>query len=474
MGNGAQATLEDWGSPTASAIGLHELSAVADEVRDLVAAGQAHLALERVRDLHPADMGLIIAGLPGASREALLRVMSPETVAWMLQHMNPVEAGRVGARLGVRGLSFVLGQLHPQQALATLRRLPIRRARAVVETLDQAVVETLDQEMPEADLLAEEAGTAGALMVMEFPTVSIDDRVEAARESLSTLGPERRKFTHVFVVGADADLAGEIPLVDLALASGDTPVAEVSAPIVASVTAATAAEECARLRRHYNLTQLPVVEDGRLIGVVLGESLVSALVEQDTQQMLQVANVAGESADGPLSASIRTRLPWLTVNLATTFLAAATIAVFESTLAKAVVLAAFLPVVAGQGGIGGTQTLTLIVRGIALGELVGVTARRLLVREAVLGLLHGIWLGVLVAAIALLWKQNVGLAVVLGVAMLGNMVIAGFFGAGVPLFLRRVGVDPAVASAVVVTTATDVLGFLLFLGIASAAISLIV
>ena len=183
--------------------------------------------------------------------------------------------------------------------------------------------------------------------------------------------------------------------------------------------------------------------------------------------------MAGESIDGPLTASIRTRLPWLTVNLATTFLAAATVGLFESTLVQVVVLAAFLPVVAGQGGIGGTQTLTLIVRAIALGELVGIGARRLLAREAVLGLLHGVWLGVLVAVIAILWKQNLGLGLVLGVAMLGNMIIAGSVGAAVPLFLRRIGVDPAVSSAVVVTTFTDVFGFLLFLGIASASINLI-
>ena len=182
----------------------------------------------------------------------------------------------------------------------------------------------------------------------------------------------------------------------------------------------------------------------------------------------------GTGPDGPLLGSIRTRLPWLTINLATTFLAAFTVSLFESTLARVVVLAAFLPVVAGQGGIGGTQTLTLIIRAMALGELVGMRARRLLTRELILGLIHGMWLGVLVAVIAALWKQNLGLALVLGLAMLGNMAVAGVVGAGVPLLLRRIGVDPAVASAVVVTTATDVCGFLLFLGIASAAINLIV
>ena len=216
-----------------------------------------------------------------------------------------------------------------------------------------------------------------------------------------------------------------------------------------------------------------MVDGNKILGVILEESLLGATVEQDTRQMQQVANVAGETVDAPLSNSVRSRLPWLTVNLFTTFLAAATVALFESTLAKVVVLAAFLPVVAGQGGIGGTQTLTLIVRAMALGELVGVGARRLLAREAVLGILHGIWLGILVAVIAILWKQNLGLGLVLGVAMFGNMIIAGSVGAAVPLFLRQVGLDPAVASAVVVTTVTDVFGFLLFLGIASVSISLI-
>ena len=146
------------------------------------------------------------------------------------------------------------------------------------------------------------------------------------------------------------------------------------------------------------------------------------------------------------------------MNLDTAFLAAATVALFEPTLAQVVVLAAFLLVVAGQGGIGGTQTPTLIVRAIALGELVGIGARRLLLRRPFSGLIHGVWLGLLVAAIAILWKQNVGLGLVLGISMLGSMVIAVTVGAAVPLFLRHIGVDPAVASAVVVTTFTDVFG----------------
>lgn len=447
------------------AISLDKADEIASEVQELVKAGRENSAWELIRYLHPADMGSIVASLPRTSRDAMVRVMSPETVAWMLRQMNPVVAGRVGTRLGVQMLTFILSQVHPNQALATLRRIPFLRPREVTESLEQPLAAE--------EILAHEPDTAGSLMVTQLPAVDIDSLAEAARESLGALTENRDKLTYVYAIREGGDLVGQISMVDLALADNETLIRTITGSIVATVTVNTPVEECARLRRHYNLTQLPVIDGDRLIGAILAESLLSATVEQDTRQMQQVANVAGETVDGPLASSVRTRLPWLTVNLGTTFLAAATIALFESTLAQLVVLAAFLPVVAGQGGIGGTQTLTLIVRAIALGELVGVGARRLLVREASLGLLHGIWLGVLVAVVVTMWKQNLGLGLVLGVSMLGNMLIAGSVGAAVPLFLRRIGMDPAVASAVVVTTVTDVFGFLLFLGIASAFINLI-
>ena len=446
------------------AITLDEAAQIADEVKELIEAGEEHSAWELLQNLHPADIGTIIAGLPRASRDTIVSVMSPDTVAWILHQMNPVEAGRVATRLGSNILSFALAQAHPRQVLNVLDRLPVRRAREVAASLEP---------LESADMLDYAPDTAGDLMVGQTPTTHIDGLSGEAREVLRSLEDIRHKLTHLFLVGDDGELVGQVSVVELALAENDTPLREIASPLVATVTTDTPALECARLQRHYNVTQLPVTKDGHLVGVILAEHLLAATVELDTRQMQRVANVAGETVGGPLSSSIRTRLPWLMINLGTTFLAAGTVSLFESTLAQVVVLAAFLPVVAGQGGIGGTQTLTLIVRAIALGELVGIGAQRLLMREALLGLLHGVVLGVLVAVIALLWKQNPGLGLVLGLAMLGNMVIAGTVGAGVPLFLRRVGIDPAVSSAVVVTTFTDVFGFLLFLGIATASINLI-
>ena len=451
-------------APQQRPVSPQEASQIVREIHQLIRAGNAQSAWQSIQHLHPADIGSILGGLPRTSRHAMVRVMTPQTITSILRQMHPVEASRVGTRLGSQLLSSVLSQVQPREALETLRRLHTKPAQEVAQSLDPSV------ELP--DTLTHAQDTAGSLMVTRVPVVNLDADVRAARESLREQGEDRYKFTHVLVLDGDR-LVGHASLVDIALAEDGTPIQSITFPVLVTVEVDTFADECARLRRHYDITQIPVVKGDELLGVVLAESLLKATVDQDTRQMLRVANVGGESADGPLTNSIRARLPWLTVNLGTTFVSAATISLFESTLAQVVALAAFLPVIAGQGGIGGTQTLTLIIRAMALGELVGIGALRLLLREAALGALHGLWLGVLVAVIAIAWQQNLGLALVLGLSMFGNMALAGPVGAGIPLLLRRIGIDPALASAVIVTTFTDVVGFLLFLGIATTAISLI-
>ena len=282
------------------AISLDQAEEIAARVQELINAGRARSAWELIRHLHPADMGSIVVGLPRTSRDAMIQVMSPDTVAWMLRQMNPVQAARVGTRLGSRMLTFVLGQLRPHQAIATLRRLPIRRAHEVAESLEQPLDET--------EFLDYEADTAGSLMVEQVPSAHIDGMAESARDSLRTFDEIGYKLTHLFVTGDGDALVGQISMVDLALADNDTPIRAITSSLVATVTVDTPAEECARLQRHYNLTQLPVVDGDKILGVILAESLLGATVEQDTRQMQQVANVAGETVDGPLTSSVRTRL----------------------------------------------------------------------------------------------------------------------------------------------------------------------
>ena len=219
------------------AIWLNEAEDIAGRVHDLIRAGRVEPAWDLVRRLHPADMASILAGLSGMSRDALLRVMSPETVVWMLRQMNPVEAGRVGRRLGSHVLSSVLHEIHPQHALDTLRRLPSLRTREVIAALRRSGAE--------GDLLAHEPDTAGVLMADEFPAVPITDTVGTARDHLRALGDAGYGFTHILVLGDAEELVGQVSIVDLAVAGDETPLRTLSSALVATVTTDTPAEECA-------------------------------------------------------------------------------------------------------------------------------------------------------------------------------------------------------------------------------------
>jgi magnesium transporter len=324
-------------------------------------------------------------------------------------------------------------------------------------------------------LLEHPDDTAGGLMVPDYPVVRESLSAANALDRLRLMGSRAEDFGSVFVIDDDNKLVGTVSITRLALARPSTVIADLVQREFVSVRTDADQEESARLMERYNVNELPVLDqEGRLVGVILAEDMVDVVEEEATEDMYRMAGVAGERILGPLRTSLKNRLPWLYVNLATAFLAALVISLFESTISKVVALAVFLPIVAGQGGIAGTQTVTLVVRSMALGELRPRISTRLLLRESTLGLINGVLVGVVVGVIAFAWKGNPMLALVLCLAMLGNMVVAALAGAGVPLLLRSLNLDPAVSSSVFVTTFTDVLGFLLFLGLASVTVSFLI
>ncbi|MGB5049128.1 MAG: magnesium transporter, partial [Caldilineaceae bacterium] len=228
-------------------------------------------------------------------------------------------------------------------------------------------------------------------------------------------------------------------------------------------------EEVARLLARYNLLALPVVdEEDHLLGLVSVDDVVDVLEEEATEDIYRLAQVSGDAEIfSPIHRSVGNRLPWLVVNMGTAFLASSVVALFEGTIAQAALLAAFMPIVAGQGGNAGTQTMTIMIRSLALGELELRDTWRALLHEIIVGLIHGLVIGLCVGLIAWFWKGNAVLGMVIGAAMLGNLLVAAFAGVLIPMLLRWLNIDPALASGVFVTTATDVLGFGLFLGLAS-------
>jgi len=449
------------------ALDEEETEDIAEQIQYLIEQDNQQAAIELLSQFRPGDQGEVIEELPIETQQEILTTLPPEEAAEILEHLEPEDVVKVSEGVDSSVLSDILDEADSDITADILRQLPEEQAQDVLGEMEEAA-----EVIP---LLQYPDDSAGGRMILEYLVVKDYATTADTLDTLRQQEPEVKDIRSVFVVDAEEHLVGELSVARLALARPKTMVRDIMDSDIIFVTSETHQEECARVMEHYNLYQLPVVDkDRRLVGVIMSEDIIDVIEEEATEDMYKLAGIPGERVFGPLSISMRNRLPWLSINLITTFLAALVISIFESTIARVVTLAVFLPVVAGQGGIGGTQTLTLVVRSMALGEISRRGGFRLLGREISLGLIHGILLGVAVAVVAFIWKGNYMLGAVLGMAMVGNMVIAGLTGAGIPLLLTRLRIDPAVASAVVVTTCTDVVGFFLFLGLATALVSFLI
>ena len=436
-------------------------------IRDLLKQEELDAALALFEQLHPSYQGDLLADLPRGPQQELLTGIPPEGTADILENLAPEDAAEISEPLDSDALADILDETSPDVAADVLRQLPVAQSEQVLQAMEEAKQVT--------PLLEYADETAGGRMTPRFSAVWEVVSANAALDALRLLGEEAESIASVLVIDSGRRLVGTIGVARLALARPNARVADIMERDVISVRTDTDQEECARLMGRYELAQLPVVDhDGILVGVMGSDDLVDVLVEEATEDMYRMAGMGAERAFGPLPTSIRRRLPWLYINLGTAFLVSLAISLFETTVARAVAVVVFLPVVMGQGGIGGIQTVTLVVRSMTLGEIGERRGFRLLGRELALGLAQGILLGIVVGLVAYLWKGNWYLGLIMGAATVGNMVIGGFTGAAVPLALRRLRVDPALASAVFVTTATDVMGVVLALGLATLLISRLV
>jgi magnesium transporter len=274
---------------------------------------------------------------------------------------------------------------------------------------------------------------------------------------------------YLYVVDERRHLVGVTSLRRLLLVSPETPLKRIMTTDLISARVDMDQEEVAQQVASYNLLAIPVVdEENKLVGVITVDDIIDVIKDEATEDIYRLAGVAGDERPfTPAGESLRKRLPWLGVNLVTAFVAASVVALFEGTIERITVLAVFMPIVAGMGGNAATQTLTVIVRGIALGDLTWSNSRKALVKEAVVGVGNGVVLGLVAALVAWGTRGNPVLGLVLCAAMIINMFVAATAGTLVPLGLRAANVDPALASSVFITTLTDVFGFFSFLGLAT-------
>lgn len=426
----------------------------------------------------------------GAARDALADAMiaqHPHGAAVALEPSEPVELARFLDARGPATAARVLEHMVPERAAPVLAALDELHARVVVSSIDApraALIltwlapeerdrvlalagETAAREL--RDLLAYPPDTAGALMDPRVVAVRETERAGAALEHLRDAPGAH---ADVFVVDGDHKLAGSLPVHRLALAPTTTTVEAIMDRTPGSVAVTATREELVEYLTSTGLASIAVIDaEGRLLGVLRHAALVGAAEVEavlDLQRMVGVS--VEEKALSPVGFAVKKRLPWLHINLLTAFIAAAVVGLFESTIATVSALAVLLPVVAGQSGNSGAQAMAVTMRGLALREVRGSHWRRLAFKEAMVGTINGAAIAISAGAGVLVWSGSMGLAVVIAISMVVAMAAANFAGASIPILLKRLGQDPAQSSSIFLTTVTDVVGFLVFLGLATLAI----
>ena len=432
-----------------------------DEVRSALESGQILDAIAALIRLHPADRADAFSDLNDEYQARLLPRMDIPTVADLLEELEDDEAADMAEILPTERLADVLDEMEPDEAADVLGDMPPER---VAEAL--AEMEDADEVIP---LLSYPDETAGGLMTTSFIALRPHTTAWQAIEFLRRFSPEEETPYYLNVINRDRQLVGIVGLRDLIVAEPTTRVESFMDPDVVYVTTDTDQEDAARLMVRYDLAALPVVDDKEVLrGVITYDDLMDVLEDEATEDIYRLANVSDPdlSINSPISLSLRRRLPWLYLNALTAFFASWVISQYELIIAQVALLAVFLSVVAGLGGNSATQSLAIIVRAIALGELELRDAWRTILKEAAVGLLQGISVGAVAGLGVFLWKGDPIMGLVLGLALVGNMLVAGIIGTMIPLGLKALKLDPALASSVLVTAVTDSFGFALFLTLA--------
>ena len=441
------------------------IDVVLDSVKRLLRIGATANLFNLLQKQHPADLAAVLGELQERDRRAAFTVVverSPRLAMEAVAELGPEMAAQLLSDRPAEEIAKLIQEVPSDDAAALVDYLPEELSSAVLELMrpkESGQVENL-LEYPEK--------TAGRIMNPNVFAVSEDLTVGEAITQLQASRDVEMVF-YLYVVDQRRHLVGVTSLRRLLLVSPETPLKRIMTPDVISVRVDTDQEEAAQLVASYNLLAIPVVdEESKLVGVITVDDVIDVIKDEATEDIYRLAGVTSdERVFTPAGESLTKRLPWLAVNLVTAFVTASVVSLFEGTIQQVVALAVFMPIVAGMGGNAATQTLTVIVRGIALGELTWGNTRKALVKEAIVGLGNGFVLGAIGAVVVWLMKGNPVLGGVLALAMVLNMFIAATAGTLIPLGLRALRVDPALASSVFITTFTDLAGFVSFLGLAT-------
>lgn len=433
-------------------------------MQEILDSGAIRRAARLMKSLAPAEVAHLLESLPPAQRELVwglvdedndgevLVMVNDEVRADLIRRMDPVELMAATENLDLDDMADLVQQL------------PRTITREVMRSLDDQHRKRLETVLSFPD------DTAGGLMNTDTVTVRPEVSLDVVLRYMRRLGDAVPTDTDkLFVVNRNDEYLGVVYLSALVCGNPDDSVAEAMSLDLKPIRADLSDNEVARRFETHDLLSAPVVDDeGKLLGRITVDDVVDVIREEGEHQFMSQAGLSEEEdMFAPVFTSARRRALWLGINLATAFLASWVIGQFEDALSQIVALAVLMPIVASMGGIAGSQTLTLAIRGIALGQLSGRNARHLLYRELAVGSINSLVWAIVVGTVAGLWFDSMAIAILIGAAMTINLVFAAISGAILPLALDRFGIDPALAGSVLLTTVTDVVGFLAFLGLAT-------
>ena len=437
---------------------------VVRNVMDALDRGDTAKVEEIIQPLHYADVADLLEHLSSSDRRLTIEIIRPHLEAETLSELDEDLRAEVVEQLGTKEVAAAISELATDDAVDLIDSLSEEARQEVLDAVP------LSDRVMVQQALAYREDSAGRFMQREFVAVPQFWTVGEIIDYLRTAEDLPEDFYDLFVVDPRHRPVGTVPLSRVLRTTRPVSVGEImeAKQEFFTVPVTMDQEEVAFLFRQQDLVSVPVVDDGgRLVGVITIDDVVDVIDEEHEEDLMHLGGVSEDDLYRAVLATTKSRFSWLVVNLGTAIIASLVIAVFEATIEQIVALAVLMPIVASMGGNAGTQTLTVAVRALATHELTLANALRVIGKEILVGGVNGVLFAILAAVVAGVWFQSVGLGLVMAAAMVINLVVAGFAGTLIPLGLALRGVDPAVASAVFLTTLTDVVGFFAFLGLAA-------
>ncbi|WP_315112365.1 magnesium transporter [Clostridium intestinale] len=417
---------------------------------------------EIIDNMYPIDIAIIIEEFDDESLLKFYEQIDNELMAEIVEQASEELQVRIIKLFDFKSIVHLFSYMSNDDIADILGNLPIKMRKNLLKMMKTGDTKQLQE------LLGYDEDSAGGIMTTEYIALKGELSIGESLKKIKEIGPKTEVIETIFVLSKDKELIGTADLRDILISDEDKKLVEIMNDNIISVNPEEDQEKVSLLVSKYDLKAIPVINHkNSLLGIITVDDIIDVIVEEQTEDILMMGGVSKEErVDSSLVTSVKKRLPWLFINLGTAFLAAFTVGLFEDVIEQVVALAAAMPIVAGMGGNAGTQTLSVVIRSIALGEVSLKKSWKLVFKEVGLGVINGAATGVITGVILYMKYDNPYLGIIIFAAMIGNLVIAGFFGFLIPLLLKVFGVDPALASAIFLTTATDVFGFFLFLGLA--------